>query len=535
VAASFDYIIVGAGSAGCVLANRLSADPQNRVLLLEAGGGYRHPLLSMPLAFLKLMQDPAVNWGYLTEPEPFANNRRIALPRGKILGGSSSINGMVYSRGHPRDYDEWAQLGARGWSYSDVLPYFKRAEGSWRGESAYHGASGPLSTAPLPRDDVLFPAVMATAEAKGHLVADDHHGETAEGFAPAEMTIHNGRRGGTAARYLLPALGRPNLVVLTRAEVNRVVIEGGRATGVEYDHDGQTHVARADREVILSGGAFNSPQLLLLSGVGPADELRAAGVAPVLDLPGVGRNLQDHPITGVGFRLNRPVGFESQLRLDRLALSGLRWLIAHDGPVSRLPITCLAFVRTREGLERPDLKANIYPTGIDSRVWFPGVREGRGHIMSAICVLLRPQSRGWVKLASADPRAKPLIQLNILQDPEDLATLRRSVRQMRDFFATPPIADLITGELWPSAGIESDEDLDAYHRRMVVTAHHGAGTCAMGVGEDAVLDAELKVRGIANLRVADASVMPRVIGGNTNAPVIMIAEKAADLILNQSE
>ncbi|PQA87615.1 GMC family oxidoreductase [Hyphococcus luteus] len=530
--ADYDYIVIGAGSAGCVLANRLSADPSIRVLLLEAGGPDNHPLMAMPLAFLKVMKERAYNWNYESEPEPFADDRRVMLPRGKTLGGTSSINGMVYSRGHPDDYNEWADLGLSGWDFESVLPYFLRSERNWRGEGAHHGGDGPLAVSKMRSDDEIFPRVMSTARALGYDVLDDHHGDIAEGFAPAEFTVDKGRRASTSAAFLRPVLSRPNLTVKTRALTRRILIEKCEAVAVEYEHGGKVETARAEAEIILCAGSFNSPQLLLLSGVGPADELHEAGVAPVHDLPGVGRNLQEHPITSVGYSLTRPVGFESRLRFDRLALTTAQWMFSRSGDAVQLPITGMGFMRTKNGLNRPDIKANFYPTGIDSRIWMPPFRKGIGHVMSAMAVMLHPESRGWVKLRSADPKAPPRIRLNLLEAPEDRAVLRRAVRRLREFFRTPPISELIGEELWPGPGIETDEALDALHRRTVVTAHHSAGACAMGVGPDAVTDARLRVRGIAKLRVADASVMPRVVGGNTNAPVIMIAEKAAQLILD---
>lgn len=530
-----DYIIVGAGSAGCVLANRLSADPQTNVLLIEAGGADRHPLMKMPFAFLKLQFVPRLNWGYFSEPEPHAGNRKLWLPRGKCLGGTSSINGMVYSRGHPADYDEWAELGAKGWSWKEVLPYFRKSENNWRGENEHHGGSGPLTVIPIKTSEPLFSATMETARRLGHPVLDDQHGPgSGEGFSPGEVTVHHGHRASTSKRFLEPAMTRPNLQVITNALVTRVVIENGRAIGVELAEGGGTRIIRAEREIILAAGAYNSPKLLMLSGVGPADELREAGVEPLVDLPGVGRNLQEHPLTAVGYELNQPVGFEKELRFDRLAANVARWRLGMHGPATQLPVICFGFYRTEEGLNRPDIKANIYPTRVDGRIWFPGIRKGLGHAMSVFNVLLRPHSRGWIKLRSADPKDSPRIQINMFEDERDLVSMRRSVRLMREFFKTQPVSDYLKGEFAPGADIQSDADIDAYNRRASVLAHHASCTCAMGEGPEAVVDPELCVRGVEGLRVADASVMPRVVGGNTNAPVIMIAEKAADLIRGKS-
>lgn len=530
--AAFDYIIVGAGSAGCVLANRLSADPANRVLLIEAGGRDRHPLMKLPFAFMKLQFIERLSWGYWSEPEPELGDRKLWLPRGKCLGGTSSINGMVYSRGHPLDYDEWAALGADGWSWRDVLPYFKRSEGSWRGASEHHGADGPLTVTPVNVTGPIFDATMTTASALGHKVIYDQHGpEAGEGFAPPEVTVENGRRASSATQYLHPVAHRPNLTVITGSMVTRVVIEHGRATGVELANAQGSRIIQATREVVLSAGTYNSAKLLLLSGVGPAEDLHAHGIPVAVDLPGVGRNLQEHPLTGIGYELVRKIGFENNLRFDRLAMTVAKFALGLDTSAAQLPVTSFGFMRTREGLDRPDIKANVYPTRLDGRPWFPGIRKGAGHAMSVFAVLLRPESRGWVKLRSADPAAPPRIQINMFQREEDLHTMRRTVRQLREFFATQPLAGMVGSEIMPGVNIDSDAELDAFHRKSCVLAHHASSTCMMGTGEDAVVDPQLRVRGVDGLRVADASIMPRVLGGNTNAPVIMIGEKAADLIL----
>ena len=530
----FDFIIVGAGSAGCVLANRLSADPQNRVLLLEAGGPDNRPLMAMPLAWRDTFMDPVVSWGLMSEPEPYLDGRQIPAPRGKVLGGSSSVNGMMYSRGYAVDYDHWRQLGLSGWSYAEVLPYFRKSEANWRGEDAYHGADGELTVSRHNSDKLITPALLQTAERLGFKRLDDFHAAEAEGFSTPEFTVHQGRRGSTAARFLKPVRGRPNLKVETWALSQRVLIEKGRAVGVEYEQGGEIKRAMAGREVILSGGAFNSPQLLLLSGVGPADELAAAGVKPLHDLPGVGKNLQDHASVGAMWKARGEIGFDSKLRFDRLMLSVLQWRLFGTGEVAGLPVSAQGFYRTRPELEWPDVQFLITPVSMAAQPWFPGWRKGVGHIFSAANVLLRPESRGEVTLRSADPRDKPKILFNLLKETADRETFRRMVRFARNFFETEPAASLVSGPIAPAADVRTDEEIDAFVRKFVGTAMHPTSTCAMGDGVDAVLDEACRVRGVEALRVVDASVMPTIIGGNTNAPVIMIAEKAADMILGKA-
>ncbi len=531
---AFDYVIVGAGSAGCVLASRLSADPGNSVLLIEAGGpDNRRWRMKMPLAWRDTFMDPRVDWGYSSEPEPFADDRRIPVPRGKVLGGCSSVNGMMYSRGHAPDYDHWRDLGLAGWSYAEILPYFRRAERSWRGASLYHGESGPLAVSPHLTDARLYPTLIATAGKLGYRHLDDFHGAAIEGFSAPDFNVHRGRRASTAVCYLKPVLGRQNLVVETGALANRILFDGDRAVGVEYSRGGEVVRVNADREVLLAAGAFNSPQLLQLSGVGPAGELEALGIRVVRDLRGVGANLQDHQSVGMVCAAREPITFESQLRLDRLALAVMRWAVSGTGPVADLPVAAQGFLRLKPDTPGADVQFLVSPVSMGARAWFPGWRRGAGHVFSMANVLLHPESRGVVRLRSSDPADPPRILFNLLQAPADRQILRAMIGFCRNFFATAPASELVRAELVPGPSVAGDAELDAHIRRSVGTAMHPAGTCAMGTDEPAVVDAQLRVRGLRGLRVVDASVMPTIVGGNTNAPVIMIAEKAADMILGR--
>ena len=530
--AAFDYVIVGAGSAGCVLANRLSADPALRVLLVEAGGSDDRFLIKMPLGFLRALFNPALSWGYTSEPEPTLGGRSIWLPRGKVLGGSSSINGMFYMRGHSSDFDAWAALGCTGWSYADVLPYFKRMESSWRGANRWHGDRGPLQVMPIDTRLLHHQSLMDSAAAAGFATTDDIHGEVEEGFARGEITVDGrGRRASTARAYLRPALGRPNLQVVTRALVTRLLLDNGAAAGIEYRRDGAGVQVRATREVILSGGAFNSPQLLMLSGIGPGDELRAHGIEVNLDLPGVGRNLSEHARVPIDFATRGEISFLNELRADRVARSVLQWAVLGSGAFATQINSCNIVVRTDARLAQPDIQLMSNPVRMDAKIWWPLIGERQEHRMTADAVVLHPESRGIVKLRSADPADKPRIQLNALATDADMATARRGVRLARHIYSTPPQSELIDHEISPGPTVQSDSELDAYIRAKAGVTQHPVGTCSMGVGPQAVLDPELRVRGIARLRVVDASVMPTVPGGNTNAAVIMIAEKASDLIL----
>ena len=529
----FDFVVVGAGSSGCVLAARLSEDPSIQVLLLEAGKRERDPLLSIPIAFPIVMSKPQYNWNYEGEEEPFADNRRIRQPRGKALGGSSMINGMLYARGHARDYDEWRQLGLKGWGYEDVLPYFKKSENHWGDADEYHAKGGPLSITKHIPDKVLFPRFIEAAQNLGYKVQADHHGPDQEGWGSPDISIHEGRRGSTAARFLYPALKRPNLTVASEAHATRIEVAEGRAIAVHYRQNGEDKRVEARREIILSGGTYNSPQLLLLSGIGPAEELREHGIDVVHDLPGVGRNLQDHPSVAMIWNAKREATLNPDLRMDRIAIEGIKWLLTGKGRLANMPVTANGWVKTRPDLERPDAQCLFQPTTIFARPWFPGIQSPAADVVAMACVLLRPEGRGWVKLRSNDPFDKPRILNNVLKEDNDRAFFHRLIPQMRELLQTSPLTEVITGEVAPGPDVQSKDEIDGWLRQATNTALHPTGSCAMGTGPDAVCDAQLRVHGIAGLRVVDASVMPRIVGGNTNAAAIMIGEKAADMILGK--
>jgi choline dehydrogenase-like flavoprotein len=533
-AQEYDYIIVGAGSAGCVLANRLSEDGAARVLLIEAGGPDRHPFIHIPLGMGKMHERDMFNWGYRTEPEPSLNGRRIEAMRGKVLGGSSSINVMAYTRGNSGDYDRWAQKGALGWSYADVLPYFKRTETWAGGDNAWRGGTGPVGTEFAKTRDPLYDAWIAAAKAAGLPVTDDYNGQQQEGFGRGQYTIRNGYRSSAATAYLKPARARRNLTIATGAHVHRVLLKGTRAIGVSYAQERREPIeARAEREVIVAAGAFNTPPLLMLSGIGPAAHLNAIGIKPVVDLP-VGRNLQDHLAVIIFFARLDESTFRREMRFDRMALSMLRAYFFGSGPGTVVPGGLHAFIKTRPELAVPDIEFMFRGVPADTHLWFPLVRSAYRDGYGIRPTLLHPDSRGEITLRSADPYSAPRIFYNFFSAPDDLPRLREGFKRARVVAYAQPLAPYRGTETSPGAHVKTDAEIDQFIRQTAITAHHPCGTCAMGIGPEAVTDPQLRVRGIEGLRVVDASVMPDLISAHLNAAVLMIAEKASDMIRDKA-
>jgi choline dehydrogenase len=524
----FDYIIIGAGSAGCVLADRLTEDGRATVLVLEFGGSDRSPFIQMPAALSIPMNTSKYNWRYESEPEPHLGGRRFAIPRGKVLGGSSSINGLVYVRGNPHDFDRWEEEGAAGWGYRNVLPYFRRAEGRRDGADAYRGGEGPLATRYGPIANPLYDVFVEAGRQAGYGVTEDINGERQEGFGRFDMTVKDGVRWSTANAYLRRAMKRGNLEVATHALATRVLFEGRRATGVRYSRGGRDHVALARREVILSGGPINSPQLLKLSGVGPAQELRALDIPVVHDLPGVGENLQDHLEFYFQIASKKPITLYGQTGLISRGLIGLHWLLRGRGHGATNHFETGGFIRSRAGVRYPDIQYHFLPLAVS----YDGAGLASEHGFQAHVGPLRSKSRGWVRLKSPEARDYPSIQFNYMGHEEDWIEMRACVRLTREIFAQSAFDPYRGREIRPGADVVDDAAIDAFVRSHVESAYHPSGTCKMGGKDDplAVVDPHTRVIGCDALRVVDSSIMPSVTSGNLNAPTIMIGEKAADLI-----
>ena len=533
----FDYVIVGAGSAGCVLAHRLGEDPDVRILLLEAGGQDRSPIIKIPLTWGLILKHRLFDWGYFTEPEPGMDGRRIECARGKVVGGCTSINGMAYARGMAEDFDHWARdLGLPDWSYDRVLPYFKRSESWEAGETPLRGGDGPLNVETLRFEDPLIDAFLAATDLAGHGRTDDYNGAEAAGFGPMQATLRRGLRCSAADAYLRPALARGNVTLRTGALATQVLFEGARATGLTYRQGGQVRQVRAEQSVLLCGGVINSPQLLMLSGIGDPAELARHTIPVRASLPGVGRNLQDHVVCDVRWRRREPGPLHRGLRLDRIAVDLVRTVLFGTGLSSRIPAAAVGLVRSQPEASLPDAQFILAAGPMNAGPYLEPFVKPYTDAFGIKGVMLQPESRGTVGLGSADPAQPAVIRQNFLSTEGDRRTLRAMVRRMREIGAQAPLAPFIAEELAPGAGQTSDAEIDAFVRRTAITLHHPVGTCKMGADDDAdaVLDGRMRVRGVEGLRVVDGSALPRVTRGPTNAPILMMAEKIADDLRGRS-
>ncbi|MCG9761054.1 choline dehydrogenase [Pseudoalteromonas sp. Isolate6] len=527
----FDYIVVGAGSAGCVLANRLSENPAHKVLLLETGGSDKSIFIQMPTALSIPMNTDKYAWQFHTEPEPYLDNRVMHCPRGKVLGGSSSINGMVYVRGHAKDFDEWQDHGAQGWDYQSCLPYFKRAESWYLGSDEYRGEQGPLGTNNgNEMANPLYRAFISAGEQAGYAFTKDYNGEQQEGFGPMHMTVKDGKRCSSSRAYLDPIKHRSNLTIVTGALVQKVLLDGKTATGVEFSVKGKLKNANAAKEVILSAGSIGSPHLLQLSGIGDKEALTAAGVEVKHHLPGVGKNLQDHLEFYFQYKCKQPITLNGKLGLISKGLIGARWLLDKSGLGATNHFESCAFIRSKAGVEWPDLQYHFLPAAIR----YDGKSAFDGHGFQVHVGHNKPKSRGEVTIKSADPTAAPKIQFNYLAEQEDIEGFRACVRLTREIIEQSAFDDFRQSEIQPGEHIQTDEEIDAFVRQAVESAYHPSCSCKMGEDEMAVVDSQTRVHGVKGLRVVDSSIFPTIPNGNLNAPTIMVAEKAADMILGNS-